>query len=143
MAISHSSSSVHPGPASSLAEYPSSQRQTNDPTVLLQTPLPHTSFSSHSSMSVRKGTQNTHTHTHTIVHASAFCVSRGHLPKHDDPSAPASKPPVQAHRKPPTVLLHPPPLHIRGFSSHSSTSAHVRRSAVSANPVLRTDHERQ
>jgi len=65
-------------------------------------------------------------------------VSPRGSPVHDDPSADASSPPVHEHRKPPTVLLHPPPLHIRGFSSHSSTSTHVRLSADNANPVLRT-----
>jgi hypothetical protein len=52
--ISHSSSSVQAGPESNLAEYPSSQRQVNDPIVLLQTPFPHTSLSLHSLISIQK-----------------------------------------------------------------------------------------
>lgn len=58
------------------------------------------------------------------------------LPIHDEPSSPLSKPPEQEHRKLPIVLLHWPPLQILGFSSHSSTSAHVRLSANRLNPVL-------
>jgi len=76
--------------------------------------------------------------TRVSVRFQGGAAKRRWSPKHDDPSAAVSKPPEQVHRKPPTVLLHPPPLQIRGFSSHSSTSAHVRRSAVNANPVLRT-----
>jgi len=129
--ISHSSSSVQAGPESNLAEYPSSQRQVNDPMVLLQTPFPHTSFSLHSLMSIQL-----RYYILLFFNAIRCIINLKSLPIQDEPSAPLSKPPEQEHIKLPIVLLQWPPLQILGLSSHSFTSAHVRLSANKLNPVL-------
>lgn len=131
--ISHSSSSVQAGPESNLAEYPSSQRQVNDPMVLLQTPFPHTSFSLHSLMSIQL---RYYSLLFIIAIRCKYVIYLNLLPIQDEPSAPLSKPPEQEHRKLPIVLLQWPPLQILGLSSHSFTSAHVRLSANKLNPVL-------
>lgn len=47
-----------------------------------------------------------------------------------------SKPSPQIQEKLPSLLKHSPPLHIREFSVHSSTSIQLRPSAIKIKPGL-------